>query len=478
LLALEPPKVEEKKEEKKEEKQESEPANIQYQEPKRLGYRKPRQSKDVRIKFSAKGKDRVAKFSDQSDAEAAADLLASVQDESKKAGEKSGGRKQKESDLRKEARGNWNMRMGKRLQTLVSEAVKQGIIPEYDRNMTFLQLNQAIDKAQNSKMFQDRENAIKKIMKPKLVAAGYDVSEDEKEPKREPLPNPSELFSPTTANAVNKTINQTDEAKVQFSMQEDDPEDEYEDEDDENVEYGQHSEIDTTNVSSGQQVSLSNIMSQGPSHGRKTIPSGGLDTQQINQLMNHRRSYLATVPRDQIKNLAPIIESGKTASFIANLDPSHKDGSHWVAVVIIPKKARVLYFDSFGTPCPEDMRKQIKTLVKIAMPGEIPIFKENLIKVQNARTGNCGPFAMKFIEDTLDGKPFVKATPYDESLLGERQIRKYIAKFPKFTTLFGKKADQKVIDSKPFVILYVKIFSLPSIYRFWKKRSKSFPKAL
>jgi len=108
-----------------------------------------------------------------------------------------------------------------------------------------------------------------------------------------------------------------------------------------------------------------------------------------------------------------------------------------------PKKARVLYFDSFGTPCPEDMRKQIKTLVKIAMPGEIPIFKENLIKVQNARTGNCGPFAMKFIEDTLDGKPFVKATPYDESLLGERQIRKYIAKFPKFTTLFGKKRTKK-----------------------------------
>jgi len=103
--------------------------------------------------------------------------------------------------------------------------------------------------------------------------------------------------------------------------------------------------------------------------------------------------------------------------------------------VINPKKARVMYFDSFGKPCPEDIRKQIKKLVKVAMPGEIPIFKENLIKVQRVNSVNCGPFAMKFIEDIMDGKPFVKATPYDESLDGEKVIKRYIAKLPKFDTL-------------------------------------------
>ena len=169
--------------------------------------------------------------------------------------------------------------------------------------------------------------------------------------------------------------------------------------------------------------------------GKNRIPKKGLSTQQINELMSHRKSFLGTVPRDRISSLKKYIKPGKTAAFIVNLDPHDKPDLHWVSVVILPKKARVLYFDSFGKPCPEDMRKQIKKLIKVAMPGEIPIFKENLIKVQRANSVNCGAFAMKFIEDTLDGVPFIKATPYDESLAGEKKIRKYIAQLPKFSKI-------------------------------------------
>jgi len=172
------------------------------------------------------------------------------------------------------------------------------------------------------------------------------------------------------------------------------------------------------------------------------VPPSGLNTYQIDQLMANEKSYLGTVPRDHIIKLKEKIIPWNKASFIANLDPHDKPGYHWVACVLLPKKARVLYFDSFGEPCPEDMRKQIKKLVKRSMPCrghdhdyEIPIFKENLIQVQDADTMNCGPFAMMFIKDTLAGVPFIKATPYDLSLQGERKVRKYINSLPKFSQL-------------------------------------------
>lgn len=169
--------------------------------------------------------------------------------------------------------------------------------------------------------------------------------------------------------------------------------------------------------------------------GKNRIPRSGLSTDDINKLMSHRRSFLGVVPRDYISKLKDFIIPGRKTAFIVNLDPHNKPGLHWVAVVLLPKQARVLYFDSFGKPCPEDMRKQIKKLIKVSMPGEIPIFKENLIKVQRANSVNCGPFAMKFIENTLDGVPFIKATPYDDSLSGEKKIRKYIANLPKFSKI-------------------------------------------
>jgi len=172
------------------------------------------------------------------------------------------------------------------------------------------------------------------------------------------------------------------------------------------------------------------------------VPVSGLSNHQIDKLMEHEKSYLGTVPRDHIIKLKEQIIPWNKASFIANLDPHDKPGYHWVACVLLPKKARVLYFDSFGEPCPEDMRKQIKKLVKRSMPCrghdhdyEIPIFKENLIQVQDADTMNCGPFAMMFIKDTLAGVPFIKATPYDLSAQGERKVRKYIASLPRFSEL-------------------------------------------
>lgn len=36
--------------------------------------------------------------------------------------------------------------------------------------------------------------------------------------------------------------------------------------------------------------------------------------------------------------------------FVFNLDPSYKDGSHWISIIITPENEKNIYFDSYGWP--------------------------------------------------------------------------------------------------------------------------------
>jgi len=153
----------------------------------------------------------------------------------------------------------------------------------------------------------------------------------------------------------------------------------------------------------------------------------GLTNFEIDNIMSKRNSYAGTIPSDQI---LPVIGSkmlkqkpDRKTSFIMNLDPSNMPGSHWVAVLIDPKKQRINYFDSFGRPPTDETKVDLKKLVAhYNVPFKL---KWNQIKWQNVRTDTCGYHAMLFLENMLDGKSFPEASGFNQARRGEKNVRKF-----------------------------------------------------
>jgi len=152
----------------------------------------------------------------------------------------------------------------------------------------------------------------------------------------------------------------------------------------------------------------------------------GLSTNQINTIMKKHKNFIGTVPRDKVFKLKNYVKPGDSVGFVINTDPASKPGKHWVGVYINPNS--VNYFDSFGRPCPSDIRLQLKYIVDKMKPKTLQKFKENRIKLQAVNTNNCGFFVMKFLKDMFSGKPFIEATPFgkiSKTLQGEQQIKKF-----------------------------------------------------
>ena len=56
--------------------------------------------------------------------------------------------------------------------------------------------------------------------------------------------------------------------------------------------------------------------------------------------------------------------------------------------------------------------------------------KINMLKYQSDKTSTCGAFALRFIDDMYDGKPFKEASVFqDVEVDGEKGIRRYISKW-------------------------------------------------
>ena len=69
---------------------------------------------------------------------------------------------------------------------------------------------------------------------------------------------------------------------------------------------------------------------------------------QIEEVLKNTKNYLGTYAADKIPKLTPI--SGRKKLLIANLDPSFRQGSHWVSLCVYKtRNKRILeYFDSYG----------------------------------------------------------------------------------------------------------------------------------
>jgi hypothetical protein len=168
--------------------------------------------------------------------------------------------------------------------------------------------------------------------------------------------------------------------------------------------------------------------------GGKEPANEGLYNDEIEDYMQPFKKYgfKGVYSLDEIKKI-PVSDK---MSFIMNLDPSHKPGSHWVAVNIDSKKDKsVEYYDSYGDEPPNQFLKDIKYLIKKINPDTYLKFKVNKIINQRSNSSNCGFFAMKFLVDRYNNIPFPEASGYSDIMKSEKNIEKFKKKFPKFSEI-------------------------------------------
>ena len=70
---------------------------------------------------------------------------------------------------------------------------------------------------------------------------------------------------------------------------------------------------------------------------------------------------------------------------IANLDPSYKDGSHWVCMIFQQRPDKDIYFDSYGRFPPKNLEKHLRK-------G----FKHNTVQLQHPFSTACGQWCIFF----------------------------------------------------------------------------------
>jgi hypothetical protein len=137
-------------------------------------------------------------------------------------------------------------------------------------------------------------------------------------------------------------------------------------------------------------------------------------------------------------NIVKMHEKGKTKlGVVFNLDAHDEPGSHWVSMFADTKQRNVFYYDSYGLPPPDEIKK---LMVRLSEQGiKIPINRSNSNKLggsaSSSSTGNlllgtnteqtnpkfgtyynnvrhqfknseCGVYSMHFLSEFLNGKTF------------------------------------------------------------------------
>lgn len=117
---------------------------------------------------------------------------------------------------------------------------------------------------------------------------------------------------------------------------------------------------------------------------------------------------------------------------VVNLDPSWKEGSHWVAMMINPK-GRCEYFDSYGKKPPYSEFEHILNKK----------YSHNNQQLQNPYTTCCGQWTMLYIWERCRGvslKQFIKKFNKKDYLLNDHMVNQAVKK------IFKTKS--KVINKK------------------------------
>ena len=153
------------------------------------------------------------------------------------------------------------------------------------------------------------------------------------------------------------------------------------------------------------------------------------DIENVLEKKTHR--LVPVIASDQIPTLAHFVgPKTKSFGFVINSQDHKKPGKHWRAIFIDRRTATVSFYDSLVSQPTKETLKGIKILVdKLDDPVYYKL-KVNQIKYQSNDSSTCGAFALRFIADMYDGKPFKEATGFvDKHLDGEKSIRSYISKW-------------------------------------------------
>ena len=144
----------------------------------------------------------------------------------------------------------------------------------------------------------------------------------------------------------------------------------------------------------------------------ETIDKYGLTTSHIEEMIKkYDHINLPVIASDEILDIK-IVKNTKLISFIMNLDPSDKPGSHWVAVVIDNRDKYVGYYDSLCIHPTKQILDDIKELIKKVDPVHMFKFKFNTVRDQSKNSGKCGMYAMQFLHNILNGMSFKKASGF------------------------------------------------------------------
>ena len=105
-------------------------------------------------------------------------------------------------------------------------------------------------------------------------------------------------------------------------------------------------------------------------------------------------------------NLSQQLDRGKKKiGIIFNLDPHYLPGSHWVSMFINIKKGQIYYFDSAGSPIPDQLMKLVKEVKKQGKGLGIDFkFDQNHPVEHQYGNTECGVYALYFIVHMLEDK--------------------------------------------------------------------------
>lgn len=142
-----------------------------------------------------------------------------------------------------------------------------------------------------------------------------------------------------------------------------------------------------------------------------------MNTNQIRFLLKGLKGFLGVFASDEIPRIVP---HKIPQCFVANLDPSWKPGSHWVAFCIRKSKnIKVLeYFDSYGLFPPLELNKKEWKVIY------------NKTRFQKLRSTVCGHYCVFFVRQRLTGTSFqsiiktLKRQPDPDNFVKKRARRK------------------------------------------------------
>lgn len=137
-----------------------------------------------------------------------------------------------------------------------------------------------------------------------------------------------------------------------------------------------------------------------------------LTTRDLNKLLRKVKWYGGTFPCDMLPKYIK-----KPKSFIINLDPSYKTGSHWVALHFDTNN-QAHYFDSFGRNPPDTILSFIDS--------NSNYLKVNRYKYQGNSSIACGFFCILFILLVHDLNRFYRIFRKCKHIYNEKKVLKTI----------------------------------------------------